>query len=289
MSYWALETNTPFYGWGLAGRIETTALAVEAISRSNRLQGRDRTLVDRGLLFLLRQKDRYGVWLSTQATINVLDALLTRLSNREAGGASDKADVLVNGRLVKTVTMAEGNGSISPIAIDLSGHLAAGDNRVEIRRAHGARQATAQLVSTHFAPWSSSSTSGAKGSLRLRVGYDKAEARIGDEITCSVEAERVGFRGYGMMLGEIGLPPGADVDRASLDAAVKGADWGLVGYDVLPDRLIVYLWPRAGGTRFNFKFRTRFALRAESGPTMLYDYYNPEARAVLAPTRFVVR
>ena len=24
-SYWMIETNTPFYGWGLAGRIETTA------------------------------------------------------------------------------------------------------------------------------------------------------------------------------------------------------------------------------------------------------------------------
>ena len=30
-SYWALETNTPFYGWGRAGRIETTALAVKAL------------------------------------------------------------------------------------------------------------------------------------------------------------------------------------------------------------------------------------------------------------------
>lgn len=30
-SYWHPESNTPFYGWGLAGRIETTALAVKAL------------------------------------------------------------------------------------------------------------------------------------------------------------------------------------------------------------------------------------------------------------------
>ncbi|MCA1815698.1 MAG: carboxypeptidase regulatory-like domain-containing protein, partial [Acidobacteria bacterium] len=36
-TYWALETNTPFYGWGLAGRVETTALAVTALARSRGL------------------------------------------------------------------------------------------------------------------------------------------------------------------------------------------------------------------------------------------------------------
>lgn len=37
-----------------------------------------------------------------------------------------------------------------------------------------------------------------------------------DVVTCTVQAERIGFKGYGMMLAEIGLPPGADVDRAAI-------------------------------------------------------------------------
>src|SRR5205085_10539638 len=37
-AYWSLETNTPFYGWGLAGRIETTALAVQALTRAGSKQ-----------------------------------------------------------------------------------------------------------------------------------------------------------------------------------------------------------------------------------------------------------
>ena len=67
-SYWNLESNTPFYGWGLAGRIETTALAVKALKRGvateiGRATEQDKadSLVNRGLLFLLRNKDRYGV------------------------------------------------------------------------------------------------------------------------------------------------------------------------------------------------------------------------------------
>ncbi|HLG18108.1 MAG TPA: hypothetical protein VJH03_26945 [Blastocatellia bacterium] len=90
------------------------------------------------------------------------------------------------------------------------------------------------------------------------------------------------------MLGGIGLPPGAEVDRASLERAMKEAGWGLDQYDVLPDRLVVYLWPRAGGTRFEFKFRPRFGVAALSAPSLLYDYYNPEARAVVAPSKFLI-
>ena len=111
---------------------------------------------------------------------------------------------------------------------------------------------------------------------------------MGEEVTCRVEAERVAFRGYGMLLAEVGLPPGADVDRASLERAMKESGWDLNGYDVLPDRLIVYLWPRAGGTNFTFNFRPRYGLNAQTAPSVLYDYYNPEARTVLAPTRFNV-
>jgi hypothetical protein len=125
------------------------------------------------------------------------------------------------------------------------------------------------------------------GPLQLSVNYDKTVAAVGDEISCATAAKRA--NGYGMLLGEIGLPPGADVDRASLDKAMRDAGWEFSRYDVLPDRLIVYLWPRAGGTRFAFKFKPRYGLNAQTAPSVLYDYYNPEARAVVAPVRFVVK
>jgi hypothetical protein len=63
---------------------------------------------------------------------------------------------------------------------------------------------------------------------------------------------------------------------------------GLDRYDVLPDRLVVYLWPRAGKTQFQFKFKPRFGIYAKTAPSVIYDYYNPEARAVVAPTKFSV-
>src|SRR5207253_8716727 len=123
----------------------------------------------------------------------------------------------------------------------------------------------------------------------LTVNFDKTETNVMSEVTCKVRAERLGFSGYGMMLAEIGLPPGADVDRASLEEAMKESNWSFNRYDLLPDRLVVYLWPRAGGTDFEFKFRPRLGLNAQTAPHVLYDYYNPEARITLAPVRFLVR
>jgi hypothetical protein len=152
-----------------------------------------------------------------------------------------------------------------------------------------------QVVSTYYVPWIKRKIANHAGgedsarSLRLDVSYDKATSHTGEEIECKVEVERIGFKGYGMLLAEIGLPPGADVDRASLEHAMKESGWSLSQYDILPDRLIVYLWPQAGGTNFLFKFRPRFGLTAQTAPSVLYDYYNPEARVSVAPTKFTIR
>jgi hypothetical protein len=297
--YWALETNTPFYGWGGAGRVETTALVVQAltVAQVGSLRNDDQ-LIDRGLLFLMREKDRYGVWYSTQATTNVLDTLLALLARDVNAGAnfSRTAEILVNGRRVKSIELPTANQLVGPIAVDLSASIQPGTNRVEIRRAPGASPASAQAVATYYLPWSESlatqeanwRANGSSG-LRLVAKFDKTNAKVTDEINCHVEAARVGHQGYGMMLAEIGLPPGADVDRASLESAMKGSDWGISQYDILPDRVVLYLWPRAGGTKFDFKFRTRFGLNAQSAASIVYDYYNPEARAIVSPVRFVVK
>jgi hypothetical protein len=70
---------------------------------------------------------------------------------------------------------------------------------------------------------------------------------------------------------------------------MKHSDWAFSQYDILPDRVVVYLWPRAGGVNFDFKFRPRFGLTAKAAPSVVYDYYNPTARAVVAPATFFVK
>jgi hypothetical protein len=311
-SYWTNETSTPFHGWGLAGEIETTALAIRALERNRAPQqstkevGRkqatpppqeaisDEPLIGRGLVFLLRNKDRYGVWLSTQATVNVLDTLIATTVTSVDQSTGGTAEVFVNGRLAGSVSMAGGDQFDNPLRLDVSRFISAGRNRVEIRRSSGASQASVHLVTTYWLPWSAPANDSSLGhaesnALRFTVAFDKTEARVGEEVTCRVSAARVGAYEYGMLLAEIGLPPGADVDRSSLESAMRGSNWGLSRYDILPDRLVVYLWPQRGGTRFEFKFRPRYGLAARTAPSVLYDYYNPDARRTVAPVKFMVQ
>jgi hypothetical protein len=290
--YWKLETNTPFYGWGTAGRIETTALVLQLLIRDARVaagtEAARQALISKGILFLLKNKDRYGVWLSTQATINVLDAFLAALDGQNAA-ASQTIEVIANGEPLENLTVDP--GKIEPLTIDLTPKLSPANNRIEVRNSDTSA-VMAQLVATHYIDWadstSASQTAGQSRALRLDYHCDKTTAAIMEDINCSVEAERIGFRGYGMLLAEIGLPPGADVSRESLEQAID-ADWSVSHYDILPDRIILYMWSRAGGTKLNFKFKPRYGVNAQTPASVVYDYYNPEARAVERPLRFTVR
>ena len=291
-SYWSLEVNTPFYGWGLAGRIETTALVVQAISRYCGMKegncADDSELIKRGLLFLFKNKDGYGVWHSTQATINVLNTLLMIFAQKgrdtETGST---AQIEINGRAVQTVTIPETRRLASPIIVPITSFLSSGKNRIEIKRPDGAAFSSVQALASYYAPWTDRSLYSSSSELRFTTRFDKTEGKIGDSITCHFEAERIGFRGYGMLLAEIGLPPGADVDRSSLENARK--DWKIMQYDVMPDRILFYLWPLAGGVKLDFKFRPRFGLAAKTAPSVIYDYYNPESRLVVAPVKFRIK
>jgi len=63
-------------------------------------------------------------------------------------------------------------------------------------------------------PWSETNSTegtarktGEASTLLWPATFDKNAAKINEEISCHVKAERVGFSGYGMLLAEIGLPP----------------------------------------------------------------------------------
>jgi hypothetical protein len=237
-------------------------------------------------MFLLKSKDRYGVWYSTQTTINVLDAFLASLT--PVKGRSATISVLLNGEKFKVIEISP--EQIEPVVVNLTGKLT-GANRLEITSSDNSK-VMSQIVQTHYIDWKDAEISNrnVNDSRAIRLDYkcDKQQAKIMETVTCAVETERIGFKGYGMLLAEIGLPPGADVSRESLQAAMD-ADWSLSRYDVLPDRIVLYMWSKAGGTKFNFSFKPRYGINAQTPASIVYDYYNEEAKATIAPLRFAVK
>jgi hypothetical protein len=286
--YWDLQTNSPFYGWGTAGRLETTGLVVSALSAWGvRHPSEVDTTIRRGLVFLLRERDRRGSWYSTQSTVRAMRAMADASAVLGSpGGSGGRIEVRANGHLVRTVSMPNDPHVTDPILVDLSTVLSVGDNQLEIVPLGGTQSALMRLTSTHWVSWTQTQVR-TSPELRLAVGFDRPQAHVGEPVRCSVKAERVGFRGYGMMLAEIGLPPGAEVDRASLEALVD--DGSVDRYDVLPDRVVLYLWPVAGGVSLDFDLRARMPMEAKTASSILYDYYNPEALSEIAPVGWQVK
>ena len=294
-TYWALESNTLFHGWGFTGRLETTAAVVTALSVIDGAEGVSRDLVGGGITFLLKNKDRFGVWYSGQATVTVLDALFGVLRVAQEQTTADNVTLVVNGQPGPSLALPPSTAAAAPLSVDITPWVRPGANSIEFRHAGAVAYSSVQAIATFFVPWKQrpgireSVLTGDTRALRLAVDFAQTSVQVGDTVQCTVDVERIGHRGYGMMLAEVGLPPGSDVDRASLEAAVAKSGWGLSRFDIEPDRVAFYVWPRAGGTKFTFAFRPRFPLKARTAPSMLYDYYNPESQVVLPPVDFDVR
>ena len=174
-----------------------------------------------------------------------------------------------------------------PILVDVSTFINPGQNQIELVQSAGTQSALLRLATTYWLPWDQTAIRSSQ-ELRLSAQFDRLNPHLGELVRCKVKAERVGFRGYGMMVAEIGLPPATEVDRASLESVMEDGSLGVDHYEILPDRIVFYLWPKAGGASFDFYVSARLPMNANSSPSLLYDYYNPEALAELAPQRWLV-
>lgn len=281
--YWDLQTNTPFYGWGTAGRYETTALAVSALSAWRRHQPKAPDAQIRGgLVFLLRSRDNWGCWSSTQATIKAMRAIAD--ASTTLGSLSTQATSLElrsGNRLIKTIPLPANPKATNPILVDISADLTLGENQLTLTGSNAV--ALVRLSTTHWLPWTQT-TPRTHPELKFSATFDRLSAAPGEWVRCDVSAERVGFKGYGMMLAEVGLPPGAEVDRASLEEVIPGLDH----FEIHPDKVVFYIWPQAGGVKFHFLLTPRFGMRAKNTASTLYDYYNPEALAEIAPNQWMI-
>lgn len=172
--------------------------------------------------------------------------------------------------------------------------LQAGSNTLDFSGTDDSAFANAQFTAWLYVPWSREATGKTETTVPgknfgLDFGYscDAVNAKVGQPVECTVSSRRFGSQSYGMMLAEVGLPPGADVDRASLGKLLD--NWTISRYELSPDRIVFYIWSSAAaGEKFKFRFTPRYAIHAKAAPAKLTDYYNPDLNAVLAPQSFVV-
>jgi hypothetical protein len=278
--------------------METTALVLSALG-GGAPAAPDDPLANDALFFLLRSRDRYGIWYSGQATVRVLKALLPfAIQQMKAPASSSNFTLALNG-----AALSENDGEAlradprlleAPRSLDVTSLLKAGHNEAVFTSASDTALASGEITVAYYTPWTSESLDVSERTTPgkdygLDFGYHCAalNATPGRPIQCTVDARRFGSQSYGMLLAEVGLPPGADVDRAGLAKLLDAST--ISRYELQPDRIVFYLWSwRAEGTHFSFAFTPRYAIHAKAAPATLFDYYNPDLKVVLAPEMFTV-
>ena len=211
-TYWELEANaTPFDAWGKPGRVETTALAVQALSML-RASSADPALakqIQRGLQFLLSHKDAYASWYSMHSTVTVVEAIIAAMPKAPEDSSGSQASVMVNGATIATVELPAANAVVGPVTLELTDKLVKGPNKIRISRSANAGALNVTALTSYYSPWghysrgSESDSSkeesflpGESRALRFKVHYDNTGAQPNQVVRCQVETERIGFRGY---------------------------------------------------------------------------------------------
>jgi hypothetical protein len=282
--YWQMGGASFMGAKGESGSLETTALAayalLQAVSHPDAVSG--------ALAYLIQGKDSWGTWSTTQATILSLRTLL--LASEKGGPAQGPATVRVslNGEFAQELTIDEGNADVVHLVTFDRGVSPGGENRVQIEL-EGGGNLMYQVATSYYVPWDRvPSLPEDKEPLTIDVAYDRAELAVNDEVTVDVGV-RVNVEGVvKMALIDLGVPPGFTVNTEDLSRLVER---GIISrYELTGRQIIVYLEDISSEVpvRFSYRLRARFPMRAQTPPSSVYDYYNPETPTVRAPVQVVV-
>jgi uncharacterized protein YfaS (alpha-2-macroglobulin family) len=291
---WFSGTSTYMGSYGPVADIESTALATHAFLRADR----HLDLASAGLTTLIRQKDSYGTWYSTQATVMALKALRESL-----GSHVSEADAVVTVSLNNSQShllriTPENSDVVQWIIFD---DFQAGSTNTLTINASGDGNLLYQISGSYYLPWSES-RGGAGGTtdiVTIDLSYDRTSLQVEDTITvdATISMNTEGSRAEWAII-DLGLPPGFRVLTPDLDALIEQTRQPsdqeskptIERYELTGRQIILYISQLSYEMPLTFRYRlqAKYPLVAQAPASAVYDYYNPEVGGESAPILIVV-
>ncbi|MFH1530370.1 MAG: hypothetical protein ABIK09_06495 [Pseudomonadota bacterium] len=164
--------------------------------------------------------------------------------------------------------------------------LQVGENTLELDY-QGYGNLSYQIVATHFIPWADSDIP-ADGPISIDVSYDKTQLQVDDQVTATVTVTANSAAVQGMVLVDLGLPPGFQLETDDLVA--QKAEMVISEFEVTGKQLLLYLDSLAIGEPrvVTYKLTALYPLKAQTGGSQAYAYYNAEVKGEEEPTEFEV-
>lgn len=278
--YWEQTEKTPMYGEGQSANIETTALASIALIN----YGKEIATTNKALNYLVKSKDTFGTWYSTQATILSMKALLMSLSDATTK-INATITVSANGKEIETYKVDETNSDVLK-QIDLKTLTQKGDNKITLS-INGQGSLLYQIVKIYYIPWELLEKP-KMPVLSINVDYDKTTLEKNDMATAIVNVQNNTKDTANMVIVDLGIPPGFEVQTADLDKMVS--DKMITKYSIAARQIILYFEKIKPSEKLEFRYqlKAKIAIKAKSGKSKIYKYYEPEVNSTSEPVEIQV-
>ncbi|MFB0556133.1 MAG: hypothetical protein ACETWQ_22755 [Phycisphaerae bacterium] len=279
--YWPSQSETPTHGSGVAADIEVTALAVQAFIRS----GRELGAVSKAITYLIKNKDAYGTWQSTQATIQALRAML--MAERGATARTNATvNVIFDQESISKLRVDENNSDVLQI-VDLKNHTHKGENTVALQF-EGEGALLYQVIGRYYMPYPEKVLPIRKEPMTIKVEYDRTQLAAEDFINVAATVANNRPSRAKMVIVDLGLPPGFTLIPDKLNRLVK--DNVIEKYSTTGRQIIIYLREVVHGKPIEIQYQllAKYPLKAKTPKSAAYEYYNPEVRVEARPIQLVV-
>lgn len=273
--------DTAVHSSGQSADVETTALVGLALLK----MGTHRDALEKVINYLIASKDARGTWYSTQATVFSLKTLIGSLDMSTTGG---NADVLVtmDGKERGKFSL-KGEKAELLQQIDLSEFATTGSHKISLKIS-GEGNAFYSIVARHYIPWSQLQPAG-KAPFSITVNYDKQQLATNDMVTANVVAQNLTPAVAHMIILDLGIPPGFEVQTEDLDNYVEKGT--IKRYSMTGRQIIVYLEriePKSK-VELNYRLKATMPMRAATFASRVYEYYNPARESFANPVKIEVR
>lgn len=296
--YYTLDHPNHYGSWGWSGEIEVTALASMAFNKTREADHAQK-LVDR----IIKKKDNYGTWGSTQATILALKALSeNETSKKIAANNTGKIKINLNSRKEKSIEISPENSDILQ-TITFSGSDILPVNTFQISK-EGKIDATLEVIKDYYQDFSAESQSGNSAlSIDMDINYlyndpdtDTNGIVMRKDMPISFNIEVDSSETIKNAVAIMQIPAGFEVNSKKLACLTKKSDGSdcpsglgdearpLSRYEIKKDRVILYFDElQADRTIYlDIPMTPQFRGMFKILPIRLYAYYDPSQEAFSA-------
>jgi len=281
--FWNSAGEGVTYGRGASFDVETTALVVQAMLRTQSHAESAQKALD----WLISKRDGSGTWYSTQATIQAMRALLLAATSSVGAETNVTVTITANGQTVAPLKITEENSDVFHL-ISLTEFVRDGENEVALR-IDGEASLACQIVGIHYDPRTAEPATSTPV-LQIETDYSTQQLATDDLLKVRVTLKYHRPERAPMTLVDLGIPPGFDVELESFQRLVSS---GLIRRFEPKGRQVTLYFDSIPGdgvpTVFEYSLRAKFPVKAQAPASVAYQYYEPEIRDESKPVLLTVQ